>query len=131
MQILTKCKLDQILGSKQYLWSFSVFSFFGPMVIFIYLFGHLDLVCWTRFTSVKIPPLIIFLLPLNLVLILFQALRAISPATTKMLLKTLRDANTSQELHIGAIYCSAKSIQVICQNTVKSFEDYCSMKETE
>ena len=39
-------------------------------------------------------------------------MKAISPATTKMLLKTVRDANTSQELLIGAIYCSAKSIQV-------------------
>jgi hypothetical protein len=40
-------------------------------------------------------------------------LKAISPATTKMLLKTVRDANTSAELHIAAIYCSAKSIQVL------------------
>ena len=30
-----------------------------------------------------------------------------------MLLKTVRDANTSSDLHIGAIYCSAKSIQVL------------------
>ena len=40
-------------------------------------------------------------------------MKAISPATTKMLLKTVRDANTSSDLHIGAIYCSAKSIQVL------------------
>ena len=30
-----------------------------------------------------------------------------------MLLKTVRDANTSSDLHISAIYCSAKSIQVL------------------
>lgn len=38
---------------------------------------------------------------------------AISPATTKMLLKTVRDSeNTSERVHVAAIYCSAKSIQV-------------------
>lgn len=42
-----------------------------------------------------------------------NAIRAISPATTKMLLKTVRDSETSQEIHIAAIYCSAKSIQVL------------------
>ena len=38
---LTKCKLDQILGTKQYCWSYVFLGFFGPLVIFIYLFGHL------------------------------------------------------------------------------------------
>jgi len=47
------------------------------------------------------------------IIIILKALRAISPATTKMLLKTVRDSSTSQEVHIAAIYCSAKSIQVI------------------
>merc|ERR1719376_182022 len=47
-----------------------------------------------------------------------NALRAISPATSKMLLKTVTSsssgtANVGQELHISAIYCSAKSIQVL------------------
>ena len=39
-----------------------------------------------------------------------------SPATSKMLLKTIRDSDsTSQELHICAIFCSAKSIQLLHQ----------------
>lgn len=43
-----------------------------------------------------------------------NAIRAISPATTKMLLKTVRDsAETSEEVHIGAICTSAKSIQIL------------------
>ena len=42
-----------------------------------------------------------------------NAVRGISPATTKMLLKTVRDsAEASEEVHIGAICASAKSIQV-------------------
>ena len=41
-----------------------------------------------------------------------NAVRGISPATTKMLLKTVRDsAEASEEVHIGAICASAKSIQ--------------------
>ena len=41
-----------------------------------------------------------------------NAIRGISPATTKMLLKTVRDsAEASEEVHIGAICASAKSIQ--------------------
>ena len=42
-----------------------------------------------------------------------NAIKVISPATTKMLLKTVRDADTSQEIHINAIYCSSKSIQIL------------------
>ena len=43
-----------------------------------------------------------------------NALRAISPATSKMLLKTVqRSETTSPELHISAIYCSAKSMQLL------------------
>ena len=30
-----------------------------------------------------------------------------------MLLKTVRDSDTSQEVHINAIYCSSKSIQIL------------------
>ena len=46
-----------------------------------------------------------------------------SPATSKMLLKTIRDSDsTSQELHICAIFCSAKSIQLLHQvETVQDF----------
>ena len=41
-----------------------------------------------------------------------NAVRGISPATTEMLLKTVRDsAEASEEVHIGAICASAKSIQ--------------------
>ena len=40
-------------------------------------------------------------------------MKTISPATTKMLLKTVRNADTSQEIHINAIYCSSKSIQIL------------------
>ena len=42
-----------------------------------------------------------------------NAVKVISPATTKMLLKTVRDSETSQEVHINAIYCSSKSIQIL------------------
>eukprot|EP00095_Tigriopus_kingsejongensis_P009861 snap_masked-scaffold853_size88743-processed-gene-0.4 protein:Tk09861 transcript:snap_masked-scaffold853_size88743-processed-gene-0.4-mRNA-1 annotation:"neurobeachin-like protein 1 isoform x3" len=42
-----------------------------------------------------------------------NAVRAISPATTKMILKTIRDSDTNEEVHITAIYCSAKSIQIL------------------
>ena len=43
-----------------------------------------------------------------------NAIHAISPATSKMILKTVRDSEaTSQELHSCAIFCSAKSIQVL------------------
>ena len=42
-----------------------------------------------------------------------NAVKTISPATTKMLLKTVRNADTSQEIHINAIYCSSKSIQIM------------------
>ncbi len=43
-----------------------------------------------------------------------NAIRAISPATTKMLLKTVRDsAETSEEVHVGAICATAKSIQIL------------------
>ena len=43
-----------------------------------------------------------------------NAIQAISPATSKMLLKTVRDSEaTSQELHSCAIFCTAKSIQVL------------------
>ncbi len=45
-----------------------------------------------------------------------NAARAISPATTKMLLKTVRDRRTSDGVHVAAIYCSAKSIQVCDRN---------------
>ena len=40
---VTKCKFDRILGTKQYFWFyvFGGFGFFGPLVIFIYLFGRL------------------------------------------------------------------------------------------
>ena len=38
---------------------------------------------------------------------------AISPATTKMLLKTVRDSATSQEIHINAIYVSSRSIVLL------------------
>ncbi len=39
-----------------------------------------------------------------------------SPATCKMLLKTIRDSeSSSQELHICAIFCSAKSLQLLHQ----------------
>ena len=48
-----------------------------------------------------------------------NALRAISPATSKMLLKTVQRAGRgegcNQELHISAIYASAKSLQVWLQ----------------
>ncbi len=41
-----------------------------------------------------------------------NALRAISPATTKMILKTVRESGeTSENVHVAAIYCSAKSVQ--------------------
>ena len=50
MSKLSKCKLDRILGTKQYFQS-SVFVFFGLMYIFIYLFGPLDLVYWTSSLS--------------------------------------------------------------------------------
>ena len=42
-----------------------------------------------------------------------NAVKVISPATSKMLLKTVRDSATSQEVHINAIYCSSKSIQIL------------------
>ena len=42
-----------------------------------------------------------------------NAIKVISPATSKMLLKTVRDSETSQEIHIIAIYCSARSIQIL------------------
>ena len=42
-----------------------------------------------------------------------NAVKVISPATSKMLLKTVRDSETSQEIHIIAIYCSARSIQIL------------------
>ena len=43
-----------------------------------------------------------------------NATRAISPATTKMILKTVRDVDgTANEVHIAAIYVSAKSIQIL------------------
>ncbi len=42
-----------------------------------------------------------------------NAIKAISPATTKMILKTVRESGeTSENVHIAAIYCSAKSIQI-------------------
>ncbi len=42
-----------------------------------------------------------------------NAVQAISPATTKMILKTVRESEeTSESVHVAAIYCSAKSIQV-------------------
>ena len=52
-----------------------------------------------------------------------NGVRAVSPATSKMLLKTIRDSDsTSQELHICAIFCSAKSIQLLHQvETVQDF----------
>jgi hypothetical protein len=40
-----------------------------------------------------------------------NASKAISPATTKMILKTVRDSKTSQDIHINAIYCSSLSIR--------------------
>ncbi len=47
-----------------------------------------------------------------------NAVQAISPATTKMILKTVRESGeTSENVHIAAIYCSAKSIQV-CQSNL-------------
>ena len=43
-----------------------------------------------------------------------NATRAISPATTKMILKTVRDVDgTADEVHVSAIYVSAKSIQIL------------------
>ena len=36
-----------------------------------------------------------------------------------MLLKTVRDSTTSQEIHINAIYCSAKSIQILHQTALE------------
>jgi len=43
-----------------------------------------------------------------------NALRAISPATTKMLLKTVRESDeTSENVHVAAICCSAKSLQIL------------------
>ena len=47
-----------------------------------------------------------------------NALRAISPATSKMMLKTVNQGGSSsgqcnQELHISAIYASAKSLQLL------------------
>ena len=42
-----------------------------------------------------------------------NAIKVISPATTKMILKTARDSETSEEVHINAIYCSSKSIQIL------------------
>ena len=52
--LMTRYKLDRILGSKQHFLPCG-FSFFGPMVILIYLVGHvvfylfgpLDSVYWT------------------------------------------------------------------------------------
>ena len=53
-----------------------------------------------------------------------NALRAISPATSKMLLKTVQRAGRgegcNQELHISAIYASAKSLQVCGCNLIHS-----------
>lgn len=42
-----------------------------------------------------------------------NAIRAISPATTKMISKTIRDSDTNEQVHITAIYCSAKSIRIL------------------
>ena len=58
----TKCKVDRILGSKQYFWPYVLFCCFGPMVIFIYLFGHLvfylfgplDSVYWTSSICISV-----------------------------------------------------------------------------
>ena len=59
-----------------------------------------------------------------------NGVRAVSPATSKMLLKTIRDSDsTSQELHICAIFCSAKSIQLLHQvETVQDFLNELDMK---
>ena len=48
-----------------------------------------------------------------------NAVKVISPATTKMLLKTVRDSATSQEIHINAIYCSSKSIQILHETVME------------
>ena len=48
-----------------------------------------------------------------------NAIKAISPATTKMLLKTVRDAATSQEIHINAIYVSSRSIKLLHQTPLE------------
>ncbi|XP_040571294.2 LOW QUALITY PROTEIN: neurobeachin-like protein 1 [Lepeophtheirus salmonis] len=44
-----------------------------------------------------------------------NAIRAISPATSKMLLKTIRDSETGDDIHIVAIYCSTQSITIMEQ----------------
>ena len=48
-----------------------------------------------------------------------NAVSAISPATTKMILKTVRDSKTSQDIHINAIYCSSKSIRFTFNSILK------------
>ena len=48
-----------------------------------------------------------------------NAVKAISPATTKMLLKTVRDSATSQEIHINAIYVSSLSIVLLHQTPLE------------
>jgi hypothetical protein len=48
-----------------------------------------------------------------------NAVKAISPATTKMLLKTVRDSATSQEIHINAIYVSSRSIVLLHQTPLE------------
>ena len=42
-----------------------------------------------------------------------NAVRAISPATSKMLLKTVRDTSTGPEIHLAAIHCSALAISTL------------------
>ena len=48
-----------------------------------------------------------------------NATKAISPATSKMLLKTVRDSATSQEIHINAIYVSSLSIALLHQTPLE------------
>ena len=48
-----------------------------------------------------------------------NAIKVISPATTKMILKTARDSETSEEVHINAIYCSSKSIQILHESPME------------